>query len=63
MVNAPATVWQPGGNNGEMNNIALLYLVTLSGNQLITLAGYNLVTLDSSFTQIPATVWEEDNSQ
>ncbi len=60
--NAPATVWQPRSGNGEMENITPLNLVTISGDQLVTLAGDDLVTLDSQFTQIPDTIWEEDSS-
>lgn len=59
--NVPVTVWQPATGNGEMVQGTEVALETISRLNLITLSGNQLVTKDSLFTQIPGTVWSENN--
>lgn len=51
------TVWMPTNGTGEMGIGAESPLVTLSGVFLVTKLADQLVTNESTFTQIPATVW------
>lgn len=59
----PVTTWQPTSGNGEMGTDGLVGLKTISGLGLTTLSGVGLETLQSTFTQIPTTLWVEDDSQ
>lgn len=60
MQDTPVTVWQPTNGTGEMGIGAESPLVTLSGVFLVTKLADQLVTNESTFTQIPATTWEQD---
>lgn len=60
MEDTPVTVWMPTSGTGEMSIGPETDIATLSGLNIVTKSGLQLVTKDSVFTQIPATVWIED---
>lgn len=62
-VNVPQTIWQPTSGNGEMSIGSEEPLETVSGLELVTVSGDNIVTTESVFTQIPDTIWTEDDSE
>lgn len=61
--NVPVTIWQPSLGNGEMGIGGNENITTLSGLGLTTLSGDFLITLLSTFTPIPGSTWEEDDSE
>lgn len=60
MEDTPVTIWQPTSGNGDMSIGSEIDIDTLSGLGIVTKSGLQLVTKDSVFTQIPSTVWIED---
>lgn len=62
LLSAPSSVWQPTSGNGEMRQQGTIYLITLSGAFLVTLSGNNLILDNSTYSIIPPTIWEENDS-
>lgn len=60
MQNTPVTVWMPTNGTGEVGITPQLNFTTLSKVSIVTKSGVQLVTDDSSFTQIPASIWTEN---
>lgn len=60
MEDTPTTIWMPASGNGEMSLGSEIDIDTLSGLGIVTKSGLQLVTKDSVFTQIPATIWVEN---
>lgn len=61
--NVPVTIWTPTSGIGEMGSLGGANITTLSGVDITTLSGVQLVTQTSTYTNIPATEWVEDDSQ
>lgn len=58
----PVTKWTPTSGNGEMSLGSEQDLTTVLGVELITVSGNLIATSDSIFTQIPTSIWKEDDS-
>lgn len=59
----PTTVWTPFDGQSEITQTTNPQLATEASLGLLTEVGDNLVVDDLSITNVPATVWTEDNSQ
>lgn len=59
----PATVWRPTDGGSEASNPGVSDLVDAAGVFLADSSGNLLADNGSILTQLPATVWAEDNSQ
>lgn len=61
-VGLPATIWRPTSGNGEMGIAGDDSITTISGLLLTTLSSRQLITLTSTYTPLPATVWTENDA-
>lgn len=59
---APATIWKPSSGNGEYGLGTNDDIIDPSNNFLVDPSGNQVVSTDSTFTQVPRTEWTEDNS-
>lgn len=57
----PVTIWRPSSGNGEMSDVGTNFIVDPSGNFLIDPPMNKIVDTGILFTQIPVTIWTEDN--
>lgn len=58
----PETIWQPTTGNGEYSIGGVYNIADPSGNLLADPSGVEIVDTGVIFTQIPDTIWIEDNS-
>lgn len=61
--NVPTTIYRPTDGNGEVGQSDSSLIDTEAGLDITTEAGVSLIIEDGSFTQVPASVWSEDDSQ
>lgn len=57
----PATTWAPQGTIGEYVLGSADDIVDSSGNDIVDSSGNLLTTTDSSFVQISATTWSQND--
>lgn len=61
-VGVPLTSWTPSDGHGEYANTTPSFIVDTVGNFLVDTVGNFIVDTGLLFTQIPATVWAENNA-
>lgn len=62
MENTPVTIWQPTTGNGEFTLGGVFNIADPSGFLLADPSGVEIVDTGVIFTQIPSTIWEQDES-
>lgn len=59
--NVPVTTWQPTSGNGEFSLSGINYIVDNLNNNLADPTGNLIVDTGVTFTQIPTTIWSEND--
>lgn len=59
--NVPVSVWQPTSGNGEYSLTGVSNIDDSSGNLLVDPSAVQIVDTGVSFTQIPTSIWTENN--
>lgn len=62
-VNVPVSIWQPTSGNGEYSLSGVYDIYDPSGGFLVDPSGVNIVDTGVIFTQIPSSIWAENNGQ
>lgn len=58
----PVTVWQNTSGFGEFTNTGAQSIVDTTSTSLVDTAGIQIVDTGVTFTQIPQSVWSENDS-
>lgn len=61
--NVPVTVWRNTDGLGEFTGADVQEIVDINDVNLVDIDGVYVVDTGVIFTQIPATIWEEDDSR
>lgn len=61
-VDVPVSIWRNTSGYGEFDNTGAVSIVDTTGVSLVDTAGIQIVDTGVTFTNIPATAWEEDDS-
>lgn len=59
----PVTIWRNTDGFGEFSNTGVVDIVDTTGTDLVDTTGIQIVDTGVTFTDIPASIWTEDDSQ
>lgn len=59
----PVTVWQPTSGNGEYSFLGVYNIDDPSGNLLVDPSAVQIVDTGVIFTQIPSSIWAENDGE
>lgn len=60
--NVPVTIWRNVDGLGEFTNTGAISIVDTTGTSLVDTTGIQIVDTGVTFTNIPATVWTENDA-
>lgn len=59
----PVSIWQPTTGNGEYSLTGVNNIDDASGNLLVDPSSVQIVDTGVTFTQIPSSIWTENDSE